>query len=149
MIVSLISLFSVSLSVLGNLAPSYAYDLMLICPLKPFFVSPRPHWCVDHCHSLLLKGRVCNRWSFRSRPTVAASAGCFSWQCCWLWNEEDTLRLVKRLLLFFFLDWHQLGEASITQRKSELPVSSLNYYFVSEVYTSRRRSDSPLPPFHH
>lgn len=42
---------------------------------KTPFVSTHLHWCVDYCHSLVLKGRVCNRWTLWSRPTVAASAG--------------------------------------------------------------------------
>lgn len=123
---------------------------------KALFVSPRLHWCADYCHSLLLKGRVCNRWSLWSRPTVAASAGWASWQCCWPWNEEDTFRLVKRrLLFFFFFDWHQLGEMGITQRKSELPScfwinilfpSRISIFYGLHLPTEIRLPFAPIPP---
>lgn len=142
--------FSVSLclGIFGTLTTFFYPDLSF----KVLFVFPRLHWCVDYCHSLLLKGRVCNRWTLWNWLTVAVSAGWSSWQCCWLWNEEDTYRFIKRPL------FHQLGEVGITQRKSELPASllpsELLFCFLLElvffmVYTSQRRSDSPLPPFRH
>lgn len=152
MIMRFIFHFSVSLSVSGYLAPSYAYDLMLICPLKPF-LSPRLHWCGGYCHSLLLKGRV----SGASRLELPQQDDFFPGSAVGLWNEEDTLRLVKRLLFFFFLffDWHQPGEASITQRKSKLPVSfwitilfpsRISIFYGLHLPTEIRLPFAPIPP---
>lgn len=152
-IIRFIFLFSVSLSWDIWHHPPLTTFFYPDVSFKALFVSPRLHWCVDYCHSLLLKGRVCNRWSPWSRPTVAASAGWASWQCCWPWNEEDTFRLVKRLF-FFLTDTSWVKWASLRGRASSLLASELIFCFLLElvffmVYTSQRRSDSPLPPFRH
>lgn len=123
---------------MGYLTPSYTYDLLL--SFKALFVSPRPHWCVNYSHSLLLRGRVCNRWTLWSRPTVAAWAGRSSRQCCWLWNEEDKktpFRLVKKKKsLFFFFFWLTPAGwswASLRWRPSSLLPSEILFFFPSRI----------------